>query len=430
MRYFKHFFGALLFSFHGFYSHGQEQSYAAQLIDSLSAPSFHGRGYVSDGDRKAAVFIQQEFIKAGLRPIDSSYFQIFSFPVNTFPGEMAMLVNGNRLTPGADFVVAPSAPSLKGKFEIVWLNQAILQNKKRFDALRKADLKNKFMVLDADGIESPEEIKILKEFEKNPLNAKGIIKITDKKFTWSVSRKQEKFMFMEVQKSVFPAKTKEVTINVEAKFIPNYISQNVIGFLPGTSQPDSFIVFTAHYDHLGRMGAHTYFPGANDNASGTAMIIDFANHYRRNPSPYSIVFIAFAAEEAGLIGSEFYTKNPLFPIDKIRFLINLDLMGNGQEGITVVNASIFPKEFDLLKEINQKNNHVSAINERGKAANSDHYHFSEKGVPAFFIYTLGGSKAYHDIFDKPEAITLHAYEEIFRLLTNFTARLTGGSEGK
>src|SRR4030095_9120627 len=108
---------------------------------------------------------------------------------------------------------------------------------------------------------------------------------------------------------------------------------NVLGMVPGTLYPDSFIVFTAHYDHLGRMGKKALFPGANDNASGSAMIIDLARYYAQpaNRPKCSLLFIAFAGEEAGLIGSRYYTENPILPLEQIKFLINLDLMGNGEE---------------------------------------------------------------------------------------------------
>ena len=71
------------------------------------------------------------------------------------------------------------------------------------------------------------------------------------------------------------------------------------------------------------------------------MLFELADYYTKNPPDYSIVFMAFAAEEAGLLGSRFYTENPLFPPKNIHFLINLDLIGTGSEGMTVVNGSIF-----------------------------------------------------------------------------------------
>lgn len=110
-------------------------------------------------------------------------------------------------------------------------------------------------------------------------------------------------------------------------------------------------------------------------------------------------------------------------MNKIKFLINMDILGTGDEGITVVNATLFEKEFKLLQEINSENNYLSVIKPRGKAAISDHYYFTEAKVPSFYIYTLGGIKAYHDICDRKETLSLVKFEEIFNLLRNFTAKI-------
>jgi Zn-dependent M28 family amino/carboxypeptidase len=133
--------------------------------------------------------------------------------------------------------------------------------------------------------------------------------------------------------------------------------------------------------------------------------------------------MAFAAEEAGLIGSHFYTENPLFPLEKIKCLINLDLVGTGDEGITIVNGSVYEEDFRRIVALNEKYQLLPKIAKRGKAANSDHYFFSEKGVKAFFIYTMGGIKAYHDIYDIPATLPLTKYKELFKLLTLYVSEL-------
>ena len=131
----------------------------------------------------------------------------------------------------------------------------------------------------------------------------------------------------------------------------------------------------------------------------------------------------FSGEEAGLIGSKYYTEHPVLPLKNIKFLINTDLAGTGEEGITVVNASVYPKEYALLNQVNNENKLLTKINARGKAANSDHYYFSENGVPAFFFYTLGGIKAYHDVFDKSETLPLNEHEDLFKLIVLFNKKL-------
>ena len=202
--------------------------------------------------------------------------------------------------------------------------------------------------------------------------------------------------------------------------VPRHLAQNVIGYVQGSEHPDSFIVFSAHYDHIGEMGK-ALFPGANDNASGTAMLLNLARYYSMpaHKPKCSIVFMAFCGEEVGLIGSRYYTEHPLFPLNRIRFLLNMDIMGTGEDGITAVNGTVYTKEFEALKKINDDARLVKAVNVRGKAANSDHYFFSEKGVHAFFVYTMGGIKAYHDIYDKPQTLPLNEFQDLFELFVRF-----------
>jgi Zn-dependent M28 family amino/carboxypeptidase len=171
------------------------------------------------------------------------------------------------------------------------------------------------------------------------------------------------------------------------------------------------------------MGSETYFPGGNDNASGNAMLIHLAEELIKHPIKYNVLFVAFAGEEIGLLGSKYMSANPIIPLKDIRFMLNLDIMGSGEEGITVVNSTLFPKEFDLLKSINAKKRLLKEIKPRGPAANSDHYHFTEAGVPAFFIYTMGPNKHYHDVEDRYEALSFEAFNSLNQLLLTFIRKI-------
>ena len=386
---------------------------AAEHIRILASPQFHGRGYYKQGDRKAADYISKEFKRYGLQPISGSYFQSFTFPVNTFPGKMKVVAGKKSLAPGRDFIVSPSCPSVKGNFEIEYL-KAINQK------FEENSIATKFLVIDKSAFPDSLSSKI-DSIVKSPPSCKGLIILEPKKLTWSVSGKVNERPIIRILTSGWPKETKTISLNIENKLIRDYHSQNVIGMIPGTTNKDSFIVFTAHYDHLGRMGKDALFAGANDNASGTAMIMELAKFYAQpeNRPSKSLLFIAFAAEEAGLIGSKFYTENPPLPLNMIRFLLNLDLMGNGEEGMMVVNGEIHLDEFSMLERINTEKQLLPVIGKRGKAANSDHYWFSEKGVPAFFFYTTGGSKAYHDIDDLPVVIKLKEFDDVQTLIKEF-----------
>jgi Zn-dependent M28 family amino/carboxypeptidase len=249
-----------------------------------------------------------------------------------------------------------------------------------------------------------------------------VIEITNQKFTWSVSSERLPNPLIYIQDSAFQ-EGQNIKADIQTNLWEDYSSRNVIAYLPGTKGAKKTIVFTAHYDHLGRMGELTYFPGANDNASGTAMLLTLAKYFKEHPVNVNILFIAFAGEEAGLLGSKHFVEHPTLPLKKMSFLVNLDIMGSGEEGITVVNATLFNDQFKLLQEINTEKGLLTQVKSRGPAQNSDHYWFTEKGVPAFFIYTMGSNKNYHDVFDTYENLTFSEYSDITTLLSEFVLRL-------
>ena len=361
----------------------QNISIAKKLVDTLTSTTMWGRGYTKDGNGKAAVFLKNYYAAAGLTPLDAKdYYQHLSYPVNTFPKKMELTINKKTLKPGIDFIVSPESKGSK----------------------TKGTLQQKDSTIFADN------------------DKRVIIELKDK-LTWSVNTYEKDYTAIDILKTSLSEIPKTYTVNIENKFISSFKTANICAAVKGTSQPDSFIFFTAHYDHLGGMGKDTYFPGANDNASGTALILGLADYFAHHPQPYTIAFISFTGEEPGLIGSKYFVEHPLVPLNKIKFLFNLDLEGTGVEGATIVNSSIYKKEYSILKEINDQYKLLPVINERGKAANSDHYWFTEHGIPSFFSYTLGGIKAYHDVFDKAATLPMDHYESLLKLLEEFVFQI-------
>lgn len=384
---------------------GQEFGYAELIIDTLCSPAFAGRGYVENGHLKAAEFIRSEMIKMGVQPIDDSYFQEIEFQANTFPKKVEISIDGQPLQTGIDFIVDASCPKIKKEYVLSWglSNEKIAKNK----ALLVLDLSNEKSVHSA----------LQKAIVENPSYA-GYVVLQEEKFTWSTAQKQIAKPIIYIQKNKIIKGQKEIFLQIDAQ-VKTVKSNNVIAKITGTTRPNDIVMISAHYDHLGKMGKNALFPGANDNASGIAYLLNLAKHYAQNPPPFTIVFVAFSAEEMGLLGSKFYTEHPLFPLNQIKFLVNLDIMGTGEEGIKVVNATKHTEEFERLVAVNTNNQFLTVVSPRGEAANSDHYFFSEKGVPAFFIYTLGGNPAYHDVNDVPKNLSLSHFAPCFNLLTHF-----------
>jgi aminopeptidase YwaD len=416
---------AAIFLLSGF-CYGQDLKRVRTYIDTLAAPGMHGRGYVSEGDKKAALYLEDQFIQIGLQSFKPSdphdYFQYFKFNINTFPGEVCLHTKDKNYVPGKDFIVSPFSGSGKGGAKIKYLDTLIFTNENSRKKFLKTKTEPFALVYHAKNFKKINELSA--PYAKKIFQSKCIIELNDKKLTASLSTTQSNTPYFQVKEEEFDSRSKKINFNLDAQLIKGYESQNVIGYIKGKTASDSFVVISAHYDHLGRMGKDVYFPGANDNASGISMLLELARYYSTpgNEPEYSIAFMAFGAEEAGLIGSEYYTKNPYFPLKKIKFLINLDLMGTGDEGITAVNATLFPDAFNLLVKINEEKKYLPAVKKRGPAANSDHYHFTQKGVPAFFLYTMGGITAYHDIYDRPETLPLTKFSEVFLLLTDFISK--------
>ncbi len=414
----------LLVVIYQFNSFAQDITYAHKVVNTLASQEMKGRGYVQNGNGLAANYICDEFKKMGLLAYSKNYLQAFTTPVNTFPGSMSVKINDIELKPGIDYLIDAESPSIEGTFKIVYIKAEELLKKDLIVSKIKT-AKDKLIVIEAydknqyskdENKKITDAIFFLKTFPDNPIA--GIILLTKSKLVWDVSaiRYSKPCLIVKVD-NLFPA-IEKITVNIKSKYIKKFKVQNIIAYVEG-KRKDSLIVLTAHYDHLGMMGKKTIFPGANDNASGVAMLLNLAKYYSKNKPEYTTVFIAFAGEEIGLIGSEYFVNHPMFKLQAIKFLINFDLAGTGDEGIQVVNGSIFKNEYEKLLKINEEQHFLPQVKIRGEACNSDHCPFYKKDVHCFFIYTLGGINAYHDIYDKAETLPFTKFDEYFKLMLAF-----------
>lgn len=405
-----------------------ETRFIKQRIATLAGNTMHGRGYVQKGAERAARYLVKQLQEAGLRPVgaDSSYTQAYTFPVNTFPGEMSLKLGKKEAVPGVEYLIDAASPSYFGEAQKV-VTVDLLWGKRDWlginaDTPLAMPAGSVFLLKNVD---SAKKLLVDPRLLPDALPRGAYIIPVKGKMTWTVSTDTTAngATIFYVQDSVLPKRVKRANIAARAVFEPATRQQNVMAMVPGRAFPDSFIVFTAHYDHLGMMGRQTTFPGASDNASGTAMLLALARHFAANPQRYSVLFIFFSGEEAGLKGSRYFTQHPAVPLEKMRFLVNLDIMGDASGGATAVNATEFPTEFALLQRLNERGNYLPKINSRGKAANSDHYFFTEAGVPSFFLYSHGGKGYYHDVFDTPKAVTLANVDRMMKLMIEFVGAL-------
>lgn len=398
----------------------QDIDKSKERIGVLTSPVFYGRGYVNNGGDIAADYISEQMKLAGLKHFGDSYFQVFKYNVNTFPGPLKVKLQAESLVPGADFMIGPASPAIRAKYEIFLPDSLLLNDTIKFmSELANIDYKEKAFVIDYAQTQNID----IKKFYINIMRYNRwfgcVIELIPEELMWSVSTQVQTYPVVKIKREAYDRNTEVIKLNTKSEYVRDFEAKNVIGYVEG--EKDEFIVFTAHYDHLGRMGKDVYIPGTQDNASGTAFVLDLADYYSKNKPEYSIAFMLFFGEEAGLLGSSYYVKNPLFDLGKIKAVINLDMVGTGDDGITIVNGAEedYKDIWDLIDKINKENEFFTEIKARKESANSDHYPFHAMGVKAVFIYTMGGKTYYHNPKDKPETLTFTGYNQLFELLTKF-----------
>ncbi len=199
---------------------------------------------------------------------------------------------------------------------------------------------------------------------------------------------------------------------------------NVVGFIEGSDRvlKNEILVIGAHYDHVGfkkqsKPGDDYIYNGADDNASGTAGVIAIARAFAmaKSKPKRSVLFLLFAGEEKGLYGSEFYTANPLFPLEKTVAMLNLDMIGrNASNALNLVGASKSPDIAAITRAANKKIR-FKLNDDNSVMGGSDHYNFYKKGVP-FMFYFSGLHDDYHQVGDNPDRIDYNKAARVAQLV--------------
>ena len=199
-------------------------------------------------------------------------------------------------------------------------------------------------------------------------------------------------------------------------------TMNVIGVLKGTS--DKHVVIGAHMDHLGVDGDGDAYNGADDNASGTTAILELAEAFGKSDAKPkdTIVFIAFNAEELGLLGSKHYVNNPLLPLDDCKLMINLDMVGRLRgTTVTAQGGNLSRSVTQLVDKLDD--DYPFDVNITAAGNRSDHAPFNWSGVPVLFFHT-GTHPQYHRITDDPDLINYEGLVNIAKFVKDLTVEVT------
>ena len=436
-----------------------------QNVKILCSEDFDGRLPGSEGYNKAAEFAAAKFQEANLLQAgDNNYFQYFFVEYNkidspvVFKAITAAQEHSFRI--GKDFVFRGFTGSGNITLPVAFCGYGLSRPDLGYDDYENIDVKDKVVLVFKQnptwkitdstwGSEFPRE-KSRIAFEHG---AKGILFVSrpnDEKpqpLIGSVmhGKGEQIIAFPELQISIdvanilldksqttisecqgkiddnkapnsFPTKTK-VEIRVKTEYEKNAETMNVVGLLEG-SDPElknEFLIIGAHLDHVGSQ-AGLLFPGANDNASGSAAVIQLAKAFENSEfkTKRSILFILFASEEQGLFGSKYFVENLKIDTNKIVAMFNLDCIGYG-DSIQVGNGKSSPELWNIAEKTDKTNSNLM-IKDTWGGGGADLTPFYEAGIPGLYFVSKYSYDHLHQPTDTPETLNPSLYEKIVELV--------------
>jgi aminopeptidase YwaD len=414
----------------------------------LSSPALKGRATGSPELEKAAHYIAAQFRSFGLKPVELAFpvtLGAHMGPKNRLKTEAVTLVSGK------DFLPMSFSSSGEIHAAVVFAGFGVTDKKENYDDYDGLDVTGKFvLILRHEPKESAHKEHV--SFVDKAVNAKmhgarGVILVNDTDhhdpaqddlgtFSETEGPKDAGVLYVRIKSEIaenwlkaegrdlhalskeidadghphsFPLSKLSVDLSVDVRSDTKTV-HNVAAYLPGAT--DEYVVVGAHYDHLGVGGQFslapsqlgTVHPGADDNASGTAGVLELARWAAHEPKQKrGVLFLAFAGEELGLLGSEWYVNHPTYPLEKAVAMINMDMIGRVREGKIFLSGtgtgSTFPK---LLEDVKPPAPLQIDLAEKAGYGSSDHTSFTTKNVPVLFFFS-GLHADYHkpsDTFDK------------------------------
>lgn len=438
-------------------------------VSFLASDSLYGRKPGTLYDSISADYIFQQFKNAGLKFFNNNPYQSFEV-INSayFGNKNSFIINNNRLDFLIDF--EPHYNSLSGNFsgKVAFVGYGINSEEIKRNDFDKIDINSKWamMLVGIPEIGNNEiSLSSIASLTKKILNVKerngiGILLIVDEqekklfnnyiyninfgipvilitKKTANEILKPSKQKLKNIKKDI-DIKTNSFFIDIDVKseveiIIEKKKTQNILCYIEGNDEilKNEYIVIGGHYDHLGMGGPQTnsrkpdtvaVHNGADDNASGTAAVIELAEKFynKRVSLKRSIIFIAFTAEEMGLLGSKYFVENPPVDLKKIVYMANFDMIGRMNDNPVQLLAGASALEFDSLVEKVVKKVPINHKIGRGASSGSDHAAFYYENIPVVFFFT-GIHSDYHTPFDDIEKINFDNSKLIldfsFELLT-------------
>ncbi|MCE5347615.1 MAG: M20/M25/M40 family metallo-hydrolase [Bacteroidales bacterium] len=450
----------------------------------LSSDSLKGRMTGSQGDSLAAVYIRSELASCGMVPLSGDGFQRFKVIKGILPGKSNSLsINGVSYAPDKDFMPLAFSSDSGLESEVIFAGYGFNINNDtlKWDDYKDIDVKGKWvMILRADPETDNTKSSFIpfssdrdKALLAKDMGAAGVLLVSGptfdpmdtfeslnsndfsvgipafrlKKETADVILSKSHASIADLEKKLNSTRKPDsfstgVTINGTSEIIrENADSRNVIMILPGEDDQlkNEYIIIGAHFDHLG-MGGHgsssravdtiAVHHGADDNASGVAMMLEIAEKFAMTKESHkrSIICIAFSGEELGLLGSKYFTENPGIDLSKVNAMINIDMVGRLQETKVLQISGVGTAEGlrDSINSINDTSLVKLTLSDEGYGP-SDHTSFYGKNISVLF-FTTGAHLDYHTPSDTYDKINYNGMINISSLIYNITSRLASSEE--
>lgn len=448
-------------------------------IKYLSSDSLKGRDTGSEGDSLAADYIKGQLAAYGLIPLTGDGLERFKVTTKIIAGKAnSLIVNGTIFSSENDFTPVDFAGNGTLKAEVVFAGYgfSISTDSLKWDDYKGIDVRNKWVMIlrsdpESDNPKSkfgPFSADRNKAMIAKDLGAAGVLLVSGQSFdnsdtfdplskggysvgipVFRIKRTVADVILAKSQLNINGLEKKLVegkkpfslatgTIVDGTSEIINYQTntRNVIMVLPGEDEDlkNQYLIFGAHFDHLGMGGPGSgsravdtiaVHHGADDNASGVAMLIEIAGKFAgtKNSHKRSLVFVAFTGEEKGLLGSKYFSENSIFDLKKADAMINFDMVGRLKETKEVQLGGIGTS--DSLREraiaIDDTNKVRLTFTEEGSGP-SDHSSFYSKNVPVLY-FTTGAHDDYHTPSDTWDKINYKGMVNISDLVFRMTSGL-------
>lgn len=463
-------------------------------LNILASDEYEGRATGEKGQKMAAEYISAHFKKAGIPPYkENTYYQTFPLKFKD-PAKIIFSVNNSPLEMVKDYYFLPfSLPSgIVRANEVVFAGYGIAE--KKYNDFSSVDVKDKLVMVNngepknkkgKNLLSGDEEKSEWSDYKKKvehlkAAGAKGAIIIVERKtaerflhFITASKLELDKGEKDEEQKETFPVAfiyketaekilgnqvndalgtielkgkpasfVKQVPVIIDAtNYSGTVTGENVLGYVEGSDLKNEVIIITAHYDHIGKDGKEVY-NGADDDGSGTVAVMELAEAFAKAKAEgkgprRSILFMPVSGEEKGLLGSEYYTDHPVYPLENTVCNLNIDMIGRtdtlarpaevGDKYVYVIGSDKISTDLHKINEEANKKYVNLQLDYRYndlKDPNrfyyrSDHYNFAKNNIPVIFYFN-GTHKDYHQESDEVDKINFDLLEMRSKLVF-FTA---------